>query len=190
MKLSHLILFTLTVFAFASCGDDDAFSPVDGNILRYDGDNQSAPELEPGDHELAVRFPASVLEDVAGKKLVTIEAYVGAGPQSCKILVHENGTSTSPGNVIYEKDITSQAQNSPRWIIHQLDTPIDISGDTDIWIGVLVSHTVTNQTIGCDAGPRRDGGDWIWQSTNGTWQTFQQLTGAESVNWNIRGVVE
>lgn len=190
MKQSHVILAILISGLLFSCGDDDPFSPLDGDLLRYDGENQSSPLLEPGDHELAVYFPARVLKDAGGKKLVQIEVYAGSAPQTCQLRVREGNTATSPGNILYQKDITSQVQGSPRWIIHTLDTPVDITGDEDLWISVAVTHTNSSQTIGCDAGPRRDGGDWIWQSANGTWQTFQQLTGTESVNWNLRGVVE
>lgn len=183
MKLTHL-LFVLAIFSFAACGDDDGTS---GNLdtLSYDGDNASAPELAPGIHQLAVRFPASYLTDAVGKKLNEVEAFLAPGAVSYKLLVRDRGTSSSPGAVLFEKDITANV-DVQKWVITKVDPPLEITGE-DLWIAVEVDHDATAQTIGCDSGPRKEGGDWIWDSIGQNWETFLGRTGTESVNWNIRG---
>ncbi len=182
MKLSHL-LFLLAFFSFAACGDDDGISG-DPNLLSYDGDNASAPELEAGIHELAIYFPGSDLTNRIGKKLDEVEVFVDLGASSYKVKVHGPGTSTAPGPVLREVDFTSQVV-SRAWKIIDID-PLEITGE-DLWIAVEVVHDQTAQTVGCDSGPRKNGGDWIWDSLVNAWDTFFSKTGTESVNWNIRG---
>ena len=183
MKLLHF-LFALALFSFAACGDDEG-SSGDPFLLSYDGDNSSAPELGAGIHELAIYFPASDLKDRIGKKLDEVEIYVDLGADYYKLKIHGPGTSSSPGAIIGEVDFTSQV-TSRAWKFVKLDPAIEITGE-DLWIAVEVLHSQTAQTIGCDSGPRKDGGDWVWSSTVNQWETFFGRTGTESVNWNIRG---
>lgn len=182
MKLTHLFFF-LAIFAFAACGDDDG-ATGNPNLLSYDGDNASAPELDAGKHVLAIYFPADDLKNRIGKKLHEIEIFVDQGAVSYKALVFGPGTSTSPGAVLRQIDFTATV-NSRKWVILDID-PLEITGE-DLWIGVEVVHDQTAQTIGCDSGPRQNGGDWIWGDDGQTWETFNARTGTESVNWNIRG---
>ena len=182
MKITHL-LFLMVLSAFAACGDDDGGSG-DPNLLSYDGNNASAPELGAGIHELAIYFPAKDLQSRIGKKLHEVEVYVEQGASYYKIKIHGPGTATSPGPVIETVDFTNQV-NARKWAIVDVG-PIEITGE-DLWIAVEVLHAQTAQTIGCDCGPRKDGGDWIWSSDVNQWQSFLGRTGTESVNWNIRG---
>lgn len=188
MKISHLLfLFSLALLT-AACGDDDG---NDANVLRYDGNNQSAPALDPGQHELAVYFPASAMAEHVGKKLIEVEYYAGQAPDLLKVRIYGPGSSNEPGNIItgQDYDVTSRVTGDPSWKTLILSPPLDITGE-DLWIGLFVNHLVTKQSIGCDAGPRQEGGDWIWSTTTQTWETFIDRTGTESVNWNIRGVLE
>ena len=41
------------------------------------------------------------------------------------------------------------------------------------------------QAMGCDAGPSISGGDWMWQESDGEWQTFRERS-TDNINWNIR----
>ena len=180
----------MAILAFTACGDDDN-PTVDLNVLRYDGDNASSPALDAGTHELAVYFPASYLSDYIGKTLTQVEFYAAGGADSYKVVIHGPGTSTTPGPVIREEDVTSRVNSSNSNALYKqnLSTPLEITGE-DIWIGMVVVHSSTLQTIGCDSGPRKNGGDWIWSADTQQWETFQQRTGSESVNWNIRGYLE
>ena len=58
----------------------------------------------------------------------------------------------------------------------------------DLWISLAITHSDVQQSIGCDAGPNKSGGDWLFKSADGLWDTYLDRTG-ESVNWNIRGIV-
>ncbi len=181
MKISHFLL-ALAIFSFAACGDDDGVNP---NILSYDGDNQASPELAPGTHELAVQFTEDYLADRIGKKLFEIEAFLAPGALSYKLIVHGPGTESTPGGILWEQDITSNV-DAQKWVITKVEPLLLITGE-DLWVGVQVVHDQSAQTIGCDSGPRHDGGDWIWSEDTQTWETFLNVTTTELVNWNIRG---
>ena len=185
MKISHFLLL-FAAFFIAACGDDDP-TPTPDNVLHYDGDNNSGPLLAAGEHELAVHFPATKMADYAGKKLTEVEFFVGQPlPQTCKLRVYQGGAN-APGTQVYEVVVTSGLQTL-KWNKHLLAPPLDLAGE-DLWISVFVVHASEQQSIGCDAGPRKDGGDWLFQSLDSAWKTYAERT-SESVNWNIRGTVE
>lgn len=186
MKITHLF-FLLAALLLASCNNDDDATPS-GNILKYDGENNSGPLLSAGEHELAVLFPASKMQDFTGKKLTEVQVFVGpVPPQTCLVRVYSKGSANSPGTKLYEANVAS-ALNLQSWNKFKVNPGIDLSGD-DLWIGVYVEHAQEQQSIGCDAGPRKENGDWLFQGPDASWKTYQERTG-ESINWNIRGVVE
>jgi hypothetical protein len=43
--------------------------------------------------------------------------------------------------------------------------------------------------IGCDAGPSKDNGDWLYESGDGQWISFLDR-GGDDINWNIRAVID
>lgn len=183
MKILKLLPFLLLVL-FSACKDDDESLPE----LRYDGPNSTGPQLSAGEHELAVYFPASKMAEFAGKKLTQVQVYVGPQlPAYCEIRVYGPGSSSNPGTNIYKGNVTSSLDPAT-WNKFDLAPAIDLTGD-DLWIGVYVEHNAEQQSIGCDAGPNKTNGDWLFQSSDLEWKTYIDRTG-ESVNWNIRGVVE
>ncbi len=182
MKITQFLL-AFALLAFIACGDDDSGSS--SNELSYDQANQSSPQLDPGTHELAVYFPSADLQSRIGKKLHEVEVFLGVGALSYEVVIHGPGTATTPGNVLWSEDVTSRV-NDNNWEIIKVDPPIEITGE-DIWIGVKVVHDQEAQSVGCDSGPRQDGGDWIWSDSNQTWETFLQRTSDQRVNWNIKG---
>lgn len=185
MKSSHFMLLLAALF-MAACNDDDTAKTPD-KVLSYDGDNFSGPLLAAGEHELAVHFPASKMADYVGKKLTEVEFFVGQPlPKVCKLRVYKGGSSV-PGTQVYEVVLTSGLQTL-KWNKHLLAPPVDLNGE-DLWLGVFVEHEVEQQSIGCDAGPRKNGGDWLFQSADQAWKTYVDRTG-ESVNWNIRGTTK
>ncbi|HLF64051.1 MAG TPA: hypothetical protein VI603_09870 [Saprospiraceae bacterium] len=45
------------------------------------------------------------------------------------------------------------------------------------------------QVIGCDAGPSKDNGDWLYQSSDGLWRSFLDR-GGDDINWNVRAGID
>jgi hypothetical protein len=185
MKLQHL-LFLLAISLFAACKGDDG-DPTGPTVLKYDYDNISGPLLDVGEHELAIRFPASMMADHADKKLTEVQVFVGNRPQACRIRVYGAGDASTPGPKKYDGDVIN-AITENAWNNYTITPGIDITGE-DLWISVYIEHAVEMQSIGCDGGPRKTNADWLFSGSDLSWKTYQERTG-EGVNWNIRAKVE
>lgn len=183
MKQLRVLLLALPFF-FIACGDnEDEFS----NVLFYDNDNFSGPLLGAGTHELAVRFTEVELADYIGKNLVEASFFVGTAPSGLQLIVYGEGTADAPGSVLYGPVNINGVFTGER-NTHIITDPVEITGE-DIWISMRVTHDQAQQSIGCDAGPNKAGGDWLYRADDPQWLPFSQRT-TESVNWNIRGFVE
>ena len=182
MKKISFLIFAVALI-FVSCKEDRDLE----SSLRYDGPNFNAPLLEADTYEAAARFPESITRDFVGQRLTQVSYYMAGVPQQTTLRIYSGGTSTEPGTVVYEAALTGEvSQNS--FSAHVLDTPLEITGE-DLWLSIRFRTNRTLQTIGCDEGPNTNGGDWLYREDDGRWLTFSQRTG-ESINWNIRGVVE
>ncbi len=176
-------------FLAIGCQDDD-----DSTVLRYDGNNSSAPLLEPDVYQAAVRFPANLTNPYEGLKLTQVEFYILDEPGSCEIIIYDEGNSSSPGAALYSSGDISVDNSS--WNTHTLPTPLTLTGN-DLWISIEFAHGGTSRTVGCDTGPARTNGDWIFSTITGEWQTLRDFTVANagaaaevSINWNVRGILE
>ncbi|MFK7810002.1 MAG: hypothetical protein AB8F74_19510 [Saprospiraceae bacterium] len=184
--MKNLLLLALTIVCLASsCGDDDS-----GESLRLDGDNVSAPLLDPDTYQAAVRFSSTLTTPYSGFKLTEVDYYILDAPGSCKIIIYdEAATGTGPGDILFTSPDLTGRINGADWNTYTLPTPIELSGD-DLWIAVEVDHPSSLRTVGCDAGPAQSNGDWVLASTVGQWQTLRDFTSdAVSINWNIRGIL-
>ena len=186
MKITHLFIL-LGFVLFAACKDDDNANPSGTTTLKYDNDNVSGPLLAAGEHELAVRFPASTMAEHVGKKLTEIQVFVGNLPLACTIKVYKQGDVYSPGSQVYQSNVLSTITTG-QWNKFKVTPAIDITGE-DLWLGVYIEHATQQQSIGCDSGPRQTNADWLFSGSDQAWKTYEERTG-EGVNWNIRGVVE
>ncbi|MBI1224896.1 MAG: hypothetical protein GC192_06630 [Bacteroidetes bacterium] len=185
MKITNLF-FLLGLLLLASCKKDDT-NPSGTTTLQYDNGNVSGPQLDAGEHELAVRFPASTLADLVGKKLTEVQVFVGELPQSCIVKIYKQGNSSTPGAQILQSDVLNSIE-FPKWNNFKITPGIEITGE-DLWVSVYIELAGKQQSIGCDSGPRKTNGDWLFSGSDHAWKTYQERTG-ESINWNIRAVVE
>ena len=183
MKRPFYLLLALGLVLSGTACKKDA---VVENILNYDGENATGPLLAAGYHEAAARFTSDRTAAFAGKQLIAVQYFMGAKPQKAEIRIYGEGIPTFPGTLLYVADITDEIRTL-RWSEHILDTPVDITGE-DLWISIALTHAAQQQSIGCDAGPNRANGDWLYQSTDGLWESYRNRTG-EGINWNIRGKV-
>lgn len=184
--MKNTTIFLLGLFILlVSCEDDE---PVQEFFLNYDGDNVTAPYLEAGVHEAAARFRADRTGQYEGQFLNEVEFYLLELPTECEIRVYGPGTASSPGDLLYSQNVTNNISASS-WNTHQLTTPVEITGG-DLWICVRLTHSATNTTIGCDAGPTNPNGDWLYSDSDSAWLSFRDRTSqAVSINWNIRGKI-
>ena len=186
-RLMYFGLFFFLGLAFQSCNNDDEQPALNDNILAYDGENVTGPILAAADYEAAAQFFAEDLGGSVGKNLVEVSWFMGQNPSACIVKIYGEGTSTTPGDLLFEGDVTNSIQ-TPAWNVLTLPDPVPITGE-GIWISIAFSHNDTQQSIGCDAGPSERGGDWLYSSEDRRWRTFRQRT-PESINWNIRGRLE
>jgi hypothetical protein len=185
MKIAHLF-FLFGALLFASCKDDDTALPAGATLLKYDGGNASGPILDAGNHEFAVRFPASTLTGLVGKKLTEVQVFVGnVPPKRCVVKLYSAGNASNPGSLFYEKDVSSFLKLL-QW--NKFSVSQEITGD-DLWVAVFVELDTRQQSIGCDSGPRQTNGDWLYSESDQLWRTYEERT-SESVNWNIRALIQ
>jgi hypothetical protein len=152
--------------------------------LRWDnGSNFDAIGLtNGGTFEASARFPSSVMIPLIGKDLTEVEIYINDLPTSCVIKIYGQGTTTTPGSLLYSEDVTSQIVGTSFNTI-TLTTPVSISG-YDIWIGYEATHAASLYPCGVDAGPMVTNGGFIYA---GGWTTLAAV--GLNYNWNIAGFV-
>ena len=152
--------------------------------LRWDnGSNFDAIGLTSGGtFEASARFPSSVMIPLIGKDLTEVEIYINDLPTSCVIKIYDQGTTTTPGSLLYSEDVTSQIVGTSFNTI-TLAAPVSISG-YDIWIGYEATHSAGLYPCGVDAGPMVTNGGFI---NAGGWTTLAAV--GLNYNWNIAGYV-
>lgn len=184
--LLPLFLFVFAIGAFVACEDDDPLDQ-DGSILQLDGVNDRGPLREAGTHRFAVRFDESRLANFDGCNLTGVRIFIGQAPASLEISAHVGG-ETSPAGTGEARIVAGGSIPSGGFFDYTFTDPLVIDAGQALWLVAEVSLNERQQSIGCDAGPRVAGGDFLFSPAT-AWGTFFEETG-ESVNWNIRGVVE
>jgi len=183
MKLFGYPFFLFLVLLLNSCVDDN----IVPQVLRYDGANLSAPQMLPGDYQMAARFPASALQAYQGKLLEEVQVYIQDRPARAEIIVYGGGSETAPGPILYSAVVTADLRRD-QWNSHLLDTPVAIDNQ-DLWIAIMVRHQDPMGTVGCDPGPAVENGDLLMDA-NGTWTDLRAFSNnSVNINWNIRGIL-
>jgi hypothetical protein len=184
-SLPFLLFLCIGLLSWSSCGDDDNLV-ID--TLNYDGPNFTAPTNGEGFTTFAARFPAGETQAFTGRKLEKISFYLEAIPFSTAVIVYDIGTDDrTPGQELYSIDLTQRIRNTG-WIEHVLTTPIDITGD-GLWLAVEVDLDAGDQAVGCDQGNNYNPNGDRLQVPSGAWTSFNEITGTEQINWNIRGII-
>ena len=195
LSLLRLFALLLIVATATACNDDDFFDEVEPPPppptsqfveLNLDGPNDSGPLLTEGQHRLGVQFIQSDLTPFVGRELVGISVYIGQAPASMRLSVSSGG-AVVPGIELlgFDTDLSNVTERG--FYDYLFDTPLVLDYEDVLWLVAEIELDATQQSIGCDAGPAVEGGDWLWSSDR--WLTYRERTN-ESVNWNIRGLVE
>lgn len=180
------LLFVALVLVTSSCKKDEPDPPTIDNLLFWDGENATAPILPGGNsYETAVFFPESSTDIYTSRQLLAVD-FVVYTPFDGTVFIYEGG-SNQPGSIVAEQNFTASQLTNNAWNRVTFNNPARING-LNLWIGIRFDAVGDNQLVGCDAGPNRSGGDWLFESSDNQWQTYRQRSG-ESINWNIRGVV-
>ena len=186
MNWKYILLFSILSLA-TSCGDDVdcCITGVEDEVLNYDGDNATAPQLPPGNYNFSMRLPSTTLSRYEGQSVKAVSFYMFDVPSSAILTIYDDQVS-EPGTLIASEDVTNLLATDG-WTTIEFGSPITIDG-SGLWVGLDVSLDNVMQTVGCDAGPGNVNGDWLYDGADGEFIRFEDRLG-ESINWNIRVTV-
>ncbi len=187
--LPHKALLPILVVITWACQDSqNQIAPRNPEILslNYDSDNVSAPTLDQGNYEGAARFSADQISQLDGAELIEVNYFIALLPDRCLVNIYGGNSPTTPGALLYSVDVTSDMQPAS-WNTHQLTMPVILSNE-DIWVSIAFEIATPRPTLGCDAGPAFDDGDWLYSDNDNQWLPLSQRTPID-INWNVRAVV-
>jgi hypothetical protein len=179
MKKIGLYLFGLLILL--SCSGTETVE------INLDSDNFAAPILPAGTYEAAAKYNQNIMSPFAGYTFKEVRYYIDNLPEQASVIIYEDAGS-NPGAVLYSSNVTSEV-NDRSWNEHTLSTPLTLDGSA-IWVAIRFVHAQDQTSIGCDPGPAVSNGDWLFDNADNQWRSFEDRTITESINWNIRAVVE
>jgi hypothetical protein len=115
-----------------------------------------------GTFEYAIRLTPDELADYDGSVISTVKrfhGYTSDFQMSGKAKIYAQGTSTSPGDLLAEKDFDVYDND---WHDIVLDEPVEINGGEDLWVSIEVTHSQGTYPAAMDSNndyPTK--GDWI-----------------------------
>ena len=194
IAVAILVLSSLGVMAFTS--EETSFassesSAILGNLPRHEdeihyynpdtlthtiGYSEGTP---PYYWYSAVRFTQEEIAPYQGWDITKVKVALKCDYEQtevwAKLTIWGEGTSTSPGSIIYEDDTLYFDETA--FHIIELDTPIALDDHDEIWIGIEWEQTEEDARIAyADDGPAVDGkGDWVSMDGGASWQELQNL---------------
>lgn len=160
--------------------------PTNMVALFHDDYNIDAPVLPVGTYETAVRFTAADQSNVQNGRLHAVQYYMASKPIQVQLRIYSGGDN-SPGNLVYSSNIVNEVERN-KWNTHVLSDTLNLS-NSDLWVGVRFTTNAEGKYIGCDPGPAKANGDWMWDALDASWLRYSNRT-VTSINWNMRAVVE
>lgn len=136
-----------------------------------------------GTFSVASRFTSGQLIEYAGSNLTRIKMFP-YGPNGTIVLKVWQGANAE--QLLLSQPVESYIAGE--WNEFALNTPVPITGTTELWFGYTVTNTPTDYVAGCDAGPANAGfGDMI--SLDGTDWESGALAFDLNYNWNLHGLI-
>ncbi len=158
--------------------------------LNYDGPNVTAPLLPTGFYEAAIRLRSAQLAGLEGRQLVEVILFMQEIPTSATVRILEGTSNSTPLNLISSQGVRSELIQDG-WSRIQLTSPVTINEQDDLWVTLRFEHTSEAQTLGCDAGPADENGDFLFDGSDNQWQKLSLRSGGGiNINWNMRAVIE
>ena len=150
-----------------------------------DGVNNDAIGLQGGGtFNVAVRFTPAQLAQYAGTSLTKIRMFP-YGPNGTLSLKVWTGANAS--TLVLTQPVASYVAG--QWNEFTLNTPIPVTGATELWFGYAVTHTGTDYVAGCDNGPAIAGFGDMLSLDGSVWESMATAYGL-NYNWNLQGYVE
>jgi len=155
-----------------------------GEWIHYDSgeNNDSIGTGAAADFDVAIRYPASALQDYQGMSLYAMKVWPAqAGTFSLRVWT--GGSATAPGTMVTDQAFTPELDVYNTVL---LTTPVEVP-NAELWFGYRCNVT-GGYPAGCDAGPQTEGfGNMIY--FQGAWSTLTALAPSLTYNWNIQGYV-
>ncbi|MGV8048801.1 MAG: carboxypeptidase regulatory-like domain-containing protein [Anaerolineaceae bacterium] len=156
-----------------------------GWLLWDNGVNNDAIGLTGGGtFNVAVRFTPTQLAQYAGTSLTKIRMfpYSAGGTIALKVWTGANAST-----LVLTQPIASYVGGE--WNEFVLNTPIPVTGATELWFGYAVTHPDGVYVAGCDAGPAVAGFGDMLSLDGSVWESMATAYGL-NYNWNLQGYVE
>jgi hypothetical protein len=156
-----------------------------GWLLWDNGVNNDAIGLTGGgSFNVAVRFTPTQLAQYAGTSLTKIRMfpYSDGGTISLKVWTGANAST-----LVLTQPIATYVGGE--WNEFVLNTPIPVTGATELWFGYAVTHPDGVYVAGCDAGPAVAGFGDMLSLDGSVWESMATAYGL-NYNWNLQGYVE
>lgn len=159
----------------------------DGEWIHWDdGENSDAVGGENIEiFDAAIRFTTDDLQNYDNKYLTRISAFFVDVDCQIFMRVWQGGNQNYAGNLVREQLLAYPVPNE--WNVIELDAPLQIDAQQELWIGYRVINPNGAYPAGTDDGPaiafQGDmllyGSDWVSMSSYFGWD----------INWNIQGFV-
>jgi len=184
-KLSLFYKCLLILLIFNACSDDNL--PTGFVELRHDGSNFTAPSLPQGLYEAAVMFPSTFTGNDTGNKLVSVDYFIDEVPQTATLNIYIGG-DIDPDSLVYSTGILGEISRN-QFNTHTISSTIELTGQDNIWVGIQYMQGNFDRTIGCDQGPAKTNGDWLFDAADGFFLPLSERSSTD-INWNIRLTVD
>ncbi|MGC9362621.1 MAG: choice-of-anchor J domain-containing protein, partial [Candidatus Syntrophosphaera sp.] len=115
-------------------------SPPGGEWIHYDS-GQNDDSIGTGaaaDFDVAIRFPASEMQDYAGMSLYAVKAWP-AQAGTFAIRVWTGGDASAPAQMVVDQPFTPAPLDSYNTVL--LDDPVSITGTEELWFGYRCNVT-------------------------------------------------
>ena len=142
-----------------------------------------------GTFQGAIRFTPTELDPYCDCRLSVVRFYHYVIPgtsenHNCILKIYEEGTTTTPGALIYSKSFTATGTG---WIYVNLCGPVIIDCDEDLWISIQVTHEASESPLGVDGGPAIvEKGDFVFLGSS--WNELRNL--GLDYNWMINAYID
>ena len=160
------------------------------NWVHYDdGENVfSIGLMGGGSFEWGIRLTPEELTGYYGEELTTVrfhhgEAGIPEPEHTGNIYIYEDGTPTSPGQIIPEAT-TPWTHNGSGWVEITLASPVVINASHDLWITLDVTHADGENPAGVADGPSIPGKSCLIK-IYGQWFNLIDLQPNLDYNWNL-----
>ncbi|HZK08503.1 MAG TPA: T9SS type A sorting domain-containing protein [Bacteroidales bacterium] len=159
----------------------------DGEWMHWDDGENS--DVVGGENieifDAAIRFTTDDLQNYDNQYLTRVSAFFVDVDCQIFIRVWQGGNQNYAGNLVREQFVTYPVPNE--WNVIELDAPLQIDAQQELWIGYRVINPNGVYPAGTDDGPAiAFKGDMLLYGSN--WVSMSSYFGWD-INWNIQGYV-